>query len=263
MEKLFVLLGLLSVSLPGMMAGQSALANKCPPCTYAHGAIIRGDSTQPSVCLVFTGDAFADGGDHIRAVLKRSQVPAAFFFTGNFYRNPAFAALIRGLRDDGHYLGAHSDRHLLYCSWEERDSLLLSRTAFIEDLAANYREMERYGIEKQDAPFFLPPYEWYNETIAQWTTDFGLQLVNFTPGTRSNADYTTPAMVNYLDSETIYRSILEYEQKAPQGLNGFLLLIHIGTDPARTDKFYRKLEKLIRVLKEKEYVFSSLQGLLH
>ena len=50
------------------------------------------------------------------------------------------------------------------------------------------------GPWKADAPYFMPPYEWYNAQVSTWTAEHGLTLVNFTPGTRSNADYTTPAM---------------------------------------------------------------------
>lgn len=88
----------------------------------------------------------------------------------------------------------------------------------------------------------------------------GIQIVNFTPGTTSNADYTTPGMKNYLSSETIYNNILKYEEK--NGLNGFLLLIHIGTDPKRTDKFYNRLGELITELKNKGYELKRVDELL-
>jgi hypothetical protein len=52
----------------------------------------------------------------------------------------------------------------------------------------------------------------------------------------------------YVSSDSIYNRILGYEQKDPNGLNGFILLLHIGTDPARTDKFYYKLHELINEL---------------
>ena len=91
-----------------------------------HGAIVRGDTTEKSLSLVFTGDEFADGGMYILNVLDKQQVPGSFFLTGKFYRNPVFASLIRALISDGHYLGAHSDQHLLYCDWENRDSLLVT-----------------------------------------------------------------------------------------------------------------------------------------
>jgi peptidoglycan/xylan/chitin deacetylase (PgdA/CDA1 family) len=89
-----------------------------------------------------------------------------------------------------------------------------------------------------------------------------LVLFNFTPGTSSNADYTTPSMPEYLSSQTIYDRILGYEAKDPHGLNGFILLIHIGTDPERTDKFYLKLGDLIGALKEKGYALVRLDELL-
>lgn len=229
---------------------------------YEYGAVIRGDTAQKKLSLVFTGDEFADGGPHIRSVLNKHGIKAAFFFTGNFYRNPAFANLIENLVADGHYLGAHSDRHLLYCSWENRDSLLVTKTGFLHDLAANYKEMERFGVRKEMASFFLPPYEWYNDSISAWTKAYGLRLINFSRGTRSHADYTTPEMKNYHTSEQIYNSILKYEQSRPHGLNGFILLSHIGTAPMREDKFYLQLESLIIDLTEKGYDFVRLENLL-
>ncbi len=231
--------------------------------TYDHGGIFRGDRTKKEIALVFTGDTFADGGAHIRQVLAQQQIRASFFFTGNFYRNPDFKTLIQGLIADGHYLGAHSDAHLLYCTWENRDSLLVTQEHFTADLAANYREMEKFGIAKTSARYFLPPYEWYNATISAWTQAWGLQLVNYTPGTRSPADYTYPEMqTRHVSSAKIYQSILSYETSQAEGLNGFILLSHIGTDPRRTDKFYLWLEKLLQTLHDKDYRFKRIDELL-
>ncbi|MDA0195791.1 MAG: polysaccharide deacetylase family protein [Bacteroidetes bacterium] len=236
--------------------------NPCLKYSCIQGAIVRGDTTKRSLTLVFTGDEFADGEVHIRKVLKNQNVKAAFFFTGNFYRNIAFKTTVEALRNDGHYLGAHSDKHLLYCDWDKRDSLLVTKVEFTKDLNDNYAEIEKFGISKKDAPFFMPPYEWYNDFISNWTSEMGLQLINFTSGTRSNADYTTPEMPNYIDTSTIYKSIIDYETNNPNGLNGFILLIHIGTAPERTDKFYLRLETLISTLRAKNYQFLSLPDLL-
>ena len=91
----------------------------------------------------------------------------------------------------------------------------------------------------------------------------GLQLVSFSPGTRSNADYTYPEMGNkYFDSKTILQSILQYEQQSPNGLNGFVLLVHIGTDPRRNDKFYFYLPELITTLKKRGYSFVKIAGIV-
>ena len=209
--------------------------------------------------LVFTGHEFADGGEVIRGVLHKHSIKASFFFTGDFYRNKEFAGLITALKNDGHYLGAHSDKHLLYCTWDKRDSLLVSRDSFLTDLRSNYQEMARFGIRQEDAWYFLPPYEWYNDSIGAWTKSLGLTLVNFTPGTYSNADWTHPELGSqYLNADTIYARILRYESRDPNGLNGFLFLTHIGTDPRRKDKFYYRLDDLITALERKGYRFTLL-----
>ncbi|GJM35664.1 MAG: hypothetical protein DHS20C18_46650 [Saprospiraceae bacterium] len=220
------------------------------------GAIIRGDTSQKKIALVFTGDEFADGGQVILRTLERHNIKASFFLTGNFYRNPKFIPLIKKLRDAGHYLGPHSDRHLLYCDWTPERNLLVDQDSFSRDLEINYAVMSKFNITKADASYFLPPYEWNNEAITFWTQQMDLTLINYTPGTLSHADYTTPDDNNYRSSEEIYNSILDYEHK--NGLNGFILLSHIGTDARRTDKFYHKLDVLIQVLKQKDYEFGRI-----
>ena len=153
---------------------------------------------------------------------------------------------------------------MLYCDWNKRDSLLVTKNQFEQDLNANYEELSRFGIRKTDAPYFLPPYEWYNKTIADWTQETGLNLINFTSGTRSNADYTYPELgKSYKTSDEIFKSITDYNESKPNGLNGFILLLHIGTDPRRTDKFYMRLPKIIEYLKKNGYELTKIDTLLN
>ncbi len=229
---------------------------------FEQGAIIRGDKTGRQLALVITGDEFADGGETIARVLKQNRVKASFFFTGRFYRNPKFRSLIQRLKRDGHYLGAHSDEHLLYCDWNNRDVLLVTKEKFEDDLNKNYAAMQAFGIPRKKARFFLPPFEWYNRTVAGWTEGMGLRLINFTSGTRSHADYTTPQMKNYVSSDAIMRSIRDYEARDAAGLNGFLLLMHVGVAPERTDKFYDRLDELIEWIRSKKYRLVRVDQLL-
>lgn len=222
------------------------------------GGIVRGDTSKKQLAIVFTGHEYADGADKIEKVLQKHKAKASFFLTGDFYRK--YPDIARRLQKKGHYLAPHSDKHLLYADWQKRDSLLISRKEFEKDLNDNYRAMEQIGLTISSPRFFMPPYEWYNEEISHWAKDMGVQIVNFTPGTTSNADYTTPDMRNYLSSETIYNNILTYEEK--NGLNGFLLLMHIGTDPKRTDKLYDKMDDLIKELKKRGYEFKNVVELL-
>ena len=163
---------------------------------------------------------------------------------------------------DGHYLGSHSDKHLLYCDWTNSDSLLVTRAEFDNDLINSYKELARFGIKKETAHYFLPPFEWYNDSIVEWTAKQGLQLVNYSPGTRSTADYTYPEMENrYAASRDIFNSIIDFEKSSFSGLNGFILLVHIGTDPRRKDKFYLLLPELLSALMQKGYKFVRIDKL--
>jgi endoglucanase len=232
--------------------------------TLSHGAIVRGDTTTKKIALVFTGDEFGDGGRFISETLGKENIKASFFLTGNFYRNREFRPFIKELLKNGNYLGSHSDRHLLYCDWTKRDSMLISKKEFTDDLNNSFSEMAAFGIEKEEASYFLPPFEWYNDSIASWSNEMGLKLINFTGGTRSNADYTFPGMGSqYVDSKTIYNSIISYEHQSVSGMNGFILLVHIGTDPGRTDRFYFYLPELLKELKMCGYKFVRIDELLN
>ncbi len=227
------------------------------------GAVIRTDTTKKVICLAFTGHDHADGLELVRKVLMKHKIHGNFFFTGVFYRNPDFKNEINKLIDDGNYLGAHSDEHLLYASWERRDSTLVTEKQFKDDLEKNYESMAQFGISKKDAKIFLPPFEWYNQQIADWCNDIGLTLVDFTPGTSSNQDWTYPGLgKQYVSSDTIFNRIVNYEKTDPNGLNGFILLTHPGTDERRSDKFYNRLDELITLLEHKGYQFKLISEAL-
>ncbi|MNN95618.1 hypothetical protein D3C81_2144520 [compost metagenome] len=52
------------------------------------------------------------------------------------------------------------------------------------------------------------------------------------------------------------------ESKQPNGLNGFIVLVHMGTDVRRKDKFYDHLGKIIDQLKKEGYQFVDIRELL-
>ena len=219
------------------------------------GAIVRMNSAQKNIYLIFSAHEYGEGALSIERSLKKFGAKGSFFFTGDFYRNKQNAKLIDQLIADGHYLGAHSDHHLLYADWNKRDSLLVKRSDFEKDLRANYKEMNAFGINSQKANFFLPPYEWYNKAVISWGSQMGLTTINFTPGIRSNSDYTTPDEPGYRTSEQIMNDLKLFESRDPNGLNGTIILIHAGTSPQRTDKFYQRLDELLEYLTGKGYQF--------
>jgi endoglucanase len=245
-----------------LLFGSSFLYTQNKNFSYSHDGIVRLDNTKKNIYLSFTGHDFAEGAGHVIKILKKNKIKASFFLTGDFYRNPGFKKTIKILVKSGNYLGPHSDKHLLYCDWDNRDSTFVSEDSFKVDLSKNYKEMAKFGILKQNAQYFMPPYEWYNKNISKWACDLNIKIVNFTSGTSSNADYTTPSMGRrYVSSDTIYNRILRYERNNEFGLNGFILLLHMGTDPDRTDKMYNRLDALIMELKHRGYQFKTFKDL--
>ena len=270
-----------TASLIYLLAAKEAALSKSPPVgetlgepsekrfSYSHGGIIRGDSTKKNIALVFTGHEFAEGGDFIASTLEQQKIKASFFFTGDFYKNASNKKLIDRLLTARHFLGNHSYKHLLYCDWTNRDSLLVTKSEFLGDLfpltetlGRLAKRIEQPNYKPAFIKYFLPPYEWYNDSISTWCKEADIQLINYTPGTLSHADYTTKNDKNYRSSEAIYNSIINYEKAKPAGLNGFILLMHIGSGPDRTDKFYYRLPTLIRSLKQKGYQFKTVDQLL-
>lgn len=251
-----------TASLIYLLAAEQVQANAADKFTYSHGAIVRADSTKKEIALVFTGDEFGEGLPSIIQTLQSEKIKAGFFFTGNFYHNPAFKVTIKALQKGGHYLGPHSDKHLLYNDWSNRDSLLVTKPIFQSDLEANLAIMQQLGIKRESVKYFIPPYEWWNDSIAAWSKDAGLQLINFTPGISTNADYTFPSMGSkYKSSTAIIASVKEKFKQQPSAFNGAIVLIHAGTDPARKDKLYDQLDSIIRFFKSNGYSFKSLEQL--
>lgn len=228
----------------------------------SEGAIVRGSTQTKKLALVFTGHEFAEGARPILDALARHHAQASFFLTGDFLRNPKFAPIIRRIVDEHHYIGPHSDKHLLYCAWEKPARTLVTRDQFRADLEANLHELRQFGALRSQTRYFLPPYEHYNRQIADWTAEAGLTLINFTAGTRSNADYTSEAETNFVSSEKIFTSIIAREQQ-PDGLNGFLLLLHIGAGPGRADKFHARFGELLDQLSKKNYRFVRVDELFN
>ena len=238
-----------------MAAGDSVTRN-------ADGAVIRGPRDARRLALVFTGHEFAEGMPTILDELRRVGARGAFFLTGDLVRSPAFARDVRRDIADGHYVGPHSDRHLLYAAWDAPRPTLVSRAAFERDVRDNLAALGAFGIDPARVTYWMPSYEWYNAEIVQWAADLGLTTVDFTRGTRANADYMADTDPKFVPSARIAESILDYERRDPDGLNGFILLMHVGAGPARREPLHLRLGGVLDELRRRGYRFVGIDELL-
>ena len=224
---------------------------------YDRGGINQFDTEKKQIAIIFTGHQYDDGYNKIRTALNKNNVKAAFFFSGDFLRKRSNARKVKKLKEQGHYVGPASNNYRHLADWNNPESTSVSKSDFVNNLKENYAALKKLGISKQQAPFFNPPYELYNDSISKWCKDVGIYIIRSTPGTNSNLDYTFPEMrENYYASKEIMDRIMQVERL--NGLNGYLLQFHFGTNPGRRDKFYNSLPTLIGNLKKAGYEFVDI-----
>jgi peptidoglycan/xylan/chitin deacetylase (PgdA/CDA1 family) len=227
----------------------------------SYGAIVRGDVKAKKLAFIFTGDEFGESAAPVLDALKARRAKGSFFVTGKFLRDPKLKPVVRRMVAEGHYLGPHSDSHPLYCDWDSRDKSLVTEEFFTADLEKNLAALRAVGTMRPGTPaYFVAPYEWYNRDHVAWSRKSGVELINFTPGSGSNRDYMREDHSKFVSSRQIRDDILAYEQKDPHGLNGFLLLLHVGS--GRKDPFHTEFGALCDVLTQRGYEFVRVDELL-
>src|SRR5690606_2831035 len=175
--------------------------------------------------------------------------------------NAAFRPAIKRMAAEGHYIGPHSDSHPLYCDWDDRPKTLATREFIQSDLSKNIAALrDAGGLRAGQTMLFVPPYEWYNAEQVEWAAEQAVAIINFTPGSGSNRDYARESDPRYVSSRRILDDILAYERQDPHGLNGFLLLLHLGS--GRKDPFHTQLPQLCDRLAERGYSFTRVDKLL-
>jgi peptidoglycan/xylan/chitin deacetylase (PgdA/CDA1 family) len=254
-----IAIGCLLITLVHGTSAQAAPADHLVRDKY--GAIIRGDVNAKKLALIFTGGDFGESTGPILDTLKERKIKGGLFITGDFIRNKKLRPLLERAIAEGHYVGPHSDSHPLYASWDERDKTLVTEEFFKKDLKKNLASLGAIGALKRDHPvFFIPPYEYYNRDQVQWSRKLDVTLFNFTPGSGSNRDYIKEGAPHFVSAQRLYDDILAYERKDPHGLNGFLLLIHLGS--GRKDPFHPMLGPLCDELLKRGYTLERVDKLL-
>lgn len=220
-----------------------------------YGAIVRLNPQDKAIHFIFTSDGNMNGAEAILKTLKKKKVKASFFVTGRHLRNPELAEITKRIIDEGHYLGGHSDRHMLYADWTPERNSRVTPEQIITDLQKNYAELEKFGIKLEDAPYFLPGYEHYNKESVDVLNSMGVKVINYTPGTGTGADYTIVSMPEYRTAKQLQDGLYRFEKE--HGLDGAIILMHPGIHKDRPDseRLSSHLGEIIDYLKKKGYTF--------
>jgi len=233
-----------------------AARNDGPRFGLDHGAVVRGELQEKKIALIFTGGDYGEGTAPILDTLSKLKIQAGFFVTGVFLGDAGRRQLVQRAVKEGHYVGPHSDQHPLYCDWDDREKSLISEPEFKKDLQKNIADLKQLDALASGAVYFIPPYEWFNHDQVIWARAIGVRLFNFSPGSGSNAE----SDAKFVSSQQILKDILAYEENDPHGLNGYILLIHLGA--ARKDKMFLLLQPLVEELRGRGYEFVRIDQML-
>ncbi len=132
-----------------------------------YGGAYLGDTTQKVLYLTF--DAGFENGctGKILDVLKKHNVPAAFFLVGNYFKTEP--DLVRRMVDEGHIVGNHTMTH-------PDMSRIAEENAFrkeLEGVEALYRELTGKEMPK----FYRPPQGVYSQKNLEMANKLGYKTV--------------------------------------------------------------------------------------
>ena len=199
-----------------------------------YGAAYVGNPTEQVLYLTF--DAGYENGctEKILDVLKKHQVPAAFFLVGNYIEKNA--DLVRRMVSEGHIVGNHTMHH-------PDMSKISDRAAFekeLRDLESLYKEVTGQDMTK----YYRPPQGNYSQENLEMAQAMGYKTVFWS--------------LAYVDWNNDSQPTKEYafSKLLPRTHNGAVVLLHSTSETNAAI-----LDELLTKWKAMGYTFASLQDL--
>ncbi len=199
-----------------------------------YDAVYLGDASKKVIYLTF--DAGYENGctEKILDVLKKRQIPAAFFLAGNYLeRNPD---LVRRMTREGHIVGNHTMHHPDMSKLTNLDAF----TKELSDLEALYKEITGESMPK----YYRPPQGIYSEENLKMAQQLGYRTVFWS---LAYVDWNDDAQPT---AEQAYAKLL------PRIHNGAVVLLH---STSRTNA--EILDELLTKWDAMGYTFAPISAL--
>ena len=201
---------------------------------WQYDAAYLGDTTEKVIYLTF--DAGYENGctEKILDILKKHNVPAAFFLVGNYIEKNA--DLVRRMVDEGHIVGNHTMHHLDM-------SKLSSKEAFakeLQDLEALFKKITGKELPK----YYRPPQGIYSQENLQMAKELGYKTV-----------FWSLAYVDWNNDSQPTRE-QAFNKLLPRTHNGAVVLLH-----STSSTNAQILDELLTKWEQEGYRFASIDTL--
>ncbi len=213
---------------------------------FYEGSIIRFKTPQKEIFLTFDGGSYAERADLILRILKKHNIKASFFLTGNFMKK--FPGVVKKIVNDSHEVLNHTYSHPHLTTYEINGINNTLMTLNPENVFGELYRAEKIfrEITGKNMPFiWRAPYGEENKEIREWAARMGYVHVRWT--------------YDFLD----WKSIRDYYKRLEKFLKikdkrGYILLLHLGSAQMDTAEYKIFLEKLINELEKEGYTFKKI-----
>ena len=197
-------------------------------------AAYLGDTTKKVIYLTF--DAGYENGctEQILDILKKHNVPAAFFLVGNYMEKNA--DLVRRMVDEGHIVGNHTMHHY--------DMSKLEDQAAFEKELTDLEDLFRGLTGKELPKYYRPPQGTYSQKNLQMAKAMGYKTVFWS---LAYVDWKNDAQPT---AEAAFQKLL------PRTHSGAVVLLH---STSQTNA--QILDELLTKWSDQGYVFESIDKL--
>lgn len=230
----------------------------------------NGATDKKLIAITFDGASHVNAANDILDTLMSRGVSSTVFLTGRFIRK--YPELVQRIVAEGHEVGNHTSTHPHLTSWGTTRSQTtlpeITRDVIGRELAnANGHFRKLTGHDMQ--PLWRAPYGEKNKHICLWGQQYGYLHIGWKQARtwRNNFDTNDwvpdPETPGYHTPQEILEKFNELAEAQPYGMNGAIILMHLGTTRKEKDKLVHfALGEILDQLREKDYEFVTVSVLL-
>ena len=199
-----------------------------------YDAVYLGDQTQKVLYLTFDSGYENGSTEKILDVLKKHNVPAAFFLVGNYIQKNG--DLVRRMVDEGHIVGNHTMHHYDMSKLSDKDAFAKE----LQDLEMLFKETTGKDLPK----YYRPPQGIYSQENLEMAKELGYKTVFWS--------------LAYVDWKNDAQPTKEYafSKLLPRTHNGAVVLLH---STSQTNA--QILDELLTKWEEEGYRFAPITEL--
>jgi peptidoglycan/xylan/chitin deacetylase (PgdA/CDA1 family) len=204
----------------------------------------------------------------ILGILEARDIRVTIFLGGQFIRR--HPEIVRRMLGNGHEIGNHMDSHPHLTSYAENGRHSTRAGVTREAVVAELQRAEASFAAvtgRAMVPYWRAPYGEHNAEIRAWAAEAGYRHVGWTRGAGTAEDLDTRDWVAdrssrlYRTREEVASRLLGFGQKTSEGLNGGIVLMHLGS--LRTaDRPHEELPHVLQALQTQGYRLVTVSTLL-